>query len=260
MKINYVLSFLILAFNMQCQNENSKKSLSKIEKIRAMNNYNFIQNSSFTFQFFSDSSYVFTIDEKGLNHEKLEKINDYCYKKNDTIYFSQTRFRYNGSAKAVIKNNFIEFIDGDFPLKIEIKKNLYHTKSRLDLKTYNDYAFFSFEEKFHKRYFQNQSGKLKASDLNQNELAELDKILRKCFSENNSKLRKIDQYLKQCFVVVNEKQEKEVWTSCYCKDSDINGRYKYDLIDMSNGGNCNIGLKINLTTHNYSNLNVSGGA
>ena len=255
-----ILSIIILGLCIQCKEAKSKKNEQKIEQISAVNHYNFFGKSSFKFQFFSDSSYIFTIIDKDINHEKLEKFSDFCYKKNDTIYFSQTRFRYNGSKKAVIKNNFIEFIDGDFPLKIEVKKNVFHTKSKLDLKKHKDYAFFSFEEKFHERYFRNRSKNIKPLDLNQNELTELDEILKKCFSENSSKLRNINQYLKQCIVVLNEKQEKEIWISCYCKDFDLNETFQYSLIDMSDGGNCNINLKINLTKHNYSDLNISGRA
>jgi hypothetical protein len=29
---------------------------------------------------------------------------------------------------------------------------------------------------------------------------------------------------------------------------------------MNDGGNCNINLKVNLTKHNYSELNISGSA
>lgn len=259
MKLRIIL-FFVLGLFIQCKGEKSKKSTTKVEKISAVNTFNFYKKTSLTFQFFSDSSYAFTIIEKDNNHSKIEKFNDFCYSKNDTIYFSQTRFRYNGSEKAVIKNNFIEFIGGDFPLKIEIKKNLLPTKNTLNLEKYNDYAFFSFEEKFHERYFQNRSKNIKPIDLNQNELIELDEILKKCFSENSSKLRKINQYIKQCIVVLNEKQEKEIWVSCYCKDSDLNEKFQYVLIDMSDGGNCNINLKINLTKHNYSDLSISGSA
>ena len=153
MNVKIILSIVILGSFIQCKEDKSKKIAQKTEQISAINSYNFIGNSSLKFQLFSDSSYVFTIIDKDMNHEKIEKFNDLCYSKNDTIYFNPTRFRYNGSEKAVIKNNFIEFIGGEFPLKIEIQKKLLHTKNRLNLEKYNNYAFFSFEEEFHKSYF-----------------------------------------------------------------------------------------------------------
>lgn len=260
MKLKIILSLALLSLFIQCKEDITKKSTQKIEKISALNNYNFIGNSSLRFQFFSDSSYVFTIIEKDDNHDKIEKFNDFCYSKNDTIYFSRTRFRYNRSEKAVIKNNFIEFIGGDFPLKIEIQKNLLQTKNRLNLEKYNNYAFFSFEEEFHKKYFSYKPNTIKPSDLNQKELVEIDQILKKCFSDNASKLRKFDKYVNQCIVIINEKQEKEVLINSYCKDSYNEKGFKYSLIRMNDGGNCNISLKINLTKHNYSDLIISGMA
>lgn len=256
MKSRIILSFLLGLF-IQCKED---KTIQKTEIISATNDYSFVGNASFKFQFFSDSSYVFTDLEKDNNHDKIEKFNDFCYSKDDTIFFSQTRFRFNGSEKAVIKNNFIEFIGGDFPLKIEIQKNLLRTKNSLNLEKYKNYAFFSFEEKFHKRYFRNRPNTLKPSDLNQKELVELDQILRKCFSDNASKLSKFDKYVHQCIVIINEKLEKEVLISSYCKDPFDKNNFKYSLIMMDDGGNCNIGLKINLTKHNYSDLSISGSA
>ena len=79
MKIHIILSLIVLGLNAQCKNESSKKT--KNEQICAVNNYNFIRNSSLKFQFFSDTSYVFTIDEKDLNHEKFEKFNDFFFEK-----------------------------------------------------------------------------------------------------------------------------------------------------------------------------------
>lgn len=260
MKIKIILSLIVLGLFIHCKGGKSEKTTIKTEKISAINSYNFVGNTSLKFQFFSDSSYVFTIIEKDQNHDKIEKFNDFCYSKKDTIYFSQTRFRYNGSEKAVIKNNFIEFIDGDFPLKIEIQKNLLQTKNRLNLEKFNDYAFFSYEAKFHKRYFHQEPNIIKPSDLNQKELVELDQILKKCFSDNTSKLRKFDKYANQCIVIINEKQEKEVLINSYCKDPYDKNGFKYSLIQMDDGGNCNISLKINLTRHNYSDLNIAGRA
>lgn len=260
MKVKILLSLIILSLFIQCKNDKSKYKKPKIEKISAINNYNFVGNTSLKFQLFSDSSYVFTITEKDENHEKVEKFDDFCYSKKDTIYFSQTRFRYNRSEKAVIKNNFIEFIGGDFPLKIEIQKNQLWTKNKLNLEKYKDYAFFSFEAQFHEKYFSDKPNTLKPSDLNQKELVEIDQILKKCFSDNKSKLRKFDKYIKQCIVVINKKQEKEVLINSYCKDPYSKNDFKYSLIQMDDGGNCNISLKINLTKHNYSDLNISGNA
>jgi hypothetical protein len=130
----------------------------------------------------------------------------------------------------------------------------------LNLEKYNNYAFFSFEEEFHKSYFNYKPNTIKPSDLNQKELAEIDQILKKCFFDNASKLKKFDKYVNQCIVIINENQEKEVLINSYCKDPRDEKGFKYSLIQMNDGGNCNISLKINLTKHNYSDLKISGSA
>lgn len=257
MKIQLLLSALTLALFIQCKKADTEKSKNqKIEKISAVNNYDF--GGSTKFEFYSDSTYVFTTIEESTDHEKTEKFSGFCYSKKDTLYFDRAGFRFNESEKAVIKNNFIEFIDGKFPLKIEIKKNLLQTKNKLALKKYEDYAFFTFDSKFYSPYFDYKPNTIKPYDLTENEFHEVDQILKKCFSENNVKLRKIDQYVKQCIVILNDKNEKEVLILCYCKSPHNNKEFKYSLIQMNDGGNCNISLKINLTKHNYSALSVSG--
>jgi hypothetical protein len=147
MKVKIIIPVFALALFSQCKEDKSEKNTPKTEQILAINTYNFIGKASLKFQFFSDSSYVFIDTEKDTNHDKTEKFNDFCYLENDTIYFSRTRFRYNGSEKAVIKNNFIEFIGGDFPLKIEIEKNLLHTKNKLNLEKYTKLCIFHFRRK-----------------------------------------------------------------------------------------------------------------
>ncbi|MWB94660.1 hypothetical protein GON26_09820 [Flavobacterium sp. GA093] len=261
MKLKIILTLIFLGLLIQCKKENPKNVNPKTEQITALNIYNYIGKSSMKFQLFSDSSYVFTIMQKDFDYEKLERRKGFCYLKNDTLYFKPLDFKFNRSEKAVIKNNFIEFVDGETPLKIEIRKNIFHTKSKLDLKKFNDYAFFTFNPEFQRPgNYGYKPETIKPADLNQSELIELDQILEKCFSENESKLKKLDKYVKQCIVVINEKHEKEIWIGCYCKEPYDNQSYKYSLIDMSDGGNCNIHLKINLTTHKYSDLNISGRA
>lgn len=259
-----ITAFLLSSFLfLSCQKVKTEKSKNeKVEKITAENNYDFYGKTSLKFQYFSDSTYIFTITKKEPDYEKFEKFTGFCFVKNDTIYFKPFEFKFDRrSKKAVIKNNFIEFINDESTLKIEIKKNLLHTKNKLDLRNYNDYAFFSFNQRVHSPiYYSYKPNTIKPYDLRQNELIEMNQILQRCFKENASKLKNINQYIKQCIVVLNEKQEKEVWISCYCKDFSIKDTYKYDLIMMDDGGNCNIGLKINLTKHNYSDLSISGSA
>lgn len=259
MKLQFTILFIAFFGLFLHNTENIKKSQTeKIQQISATNKYHF--GGSMNFEFYSDSTYTFVNTKNKPYDNKIENFEGSCFFKNDTIYFKTVKFGFNGSEKAVIKNNFIEFIDGKFPLKIEITKNLFQRKEALDLKKHKDYAFFTFDPKFYGYHFDYKPNTIKAYDLNQKELAEVDQILKKCFSKNALLLRKIDQYVKQCIVIINDKQEKEVLVYCYCQDSSIEAEYKYSFIDMSDGGNCNVSVRINLTKHNYSKLYIAGEA
>ncbi|MFD1601809.1 hypothetical protein ACFSJW_17330 [Flavobacterium artemisiae] len=259
MELQFKISFIAFFAFFLHNTENIKKiQTEKISQITASNNYHF--GGSVNFEFYSDSTYAFIHVKNQLNNNKQEKFEGSCFLKNDTLYFKPIKFSFNESKKAVIKNNFIEFVDGKSPLKIEITKNIFQKKAALDLTKHKDYTFFTFDPKFYGYYFDYKPNIIKAYDLNQKELTEVDQILKKCFSKNALLLKKINQYVKQCIVIINEKQEKEVLINCYCKDSWIEAEYKYSLIDMSDGGNCNISVRINLNKHNYSKLNIAGEA
>jgi hypothetical protein len=256
-----ILYFLILCLFINCKKEKSKiDKQTKIEQVYAENDYGMF-GGRINLKIYSDSTYICEKKEKSYDYEKSEVFNGAYKIVNDTINFFPSNFRPIDATKALIKNNFIEFIDGEFPLKIEIKKNMLKSKQHLNFDKFNSYAVFTFNEKFNRNLFYNSKPKsVKPYDLKQNELKQLHTILNKCFLENQTKLNKESDYVKQCVAVKNSKNEIEVWIACYCKDNSIGNGYKYSLIDMSDGGNCNISLKINLTKHIYTELNISGSA
>lgn len=261
-KMKYkILYFIILTFLISCKKEKSKiESQVKIEQIYAQNDYG-IFGGTIDLKIYTDSSYICKKNENNPNYEKNEIFKGRCRILNDTINFSPLDFKLIKATKAVIKNNFIEFVDGEFPLRIEIKKNKFNSKNDLNFDKYKSYAIFTFNKKFHSYlYFDFKSKLIEPYDLKQKELEELHTIVKKCFSENKTKLRNENDYLKQCIAVKNSKNEIEVWIACYCKENNIRNGFKYSLIHMSDGGNCNVHLKINLTKHTYSELSISGSA
>lgn len=257
-KIIFIFTIFILFGN--CKKAKMEiKTPHKIEQIYAENNYGMFGKMKLTI--YSDSSYTCVKYETRPNYEKTEKFDGFFKITNDTINFFPSDFKLNYSTKAIIKNNFIEFIDGEYPLKIEIKKNTFKSKNQLNFNKIKDYAFFTFNEKYHSPIYYGYKPKtIKPYDIKQSEFEDLNRILKKCFSENKSKLKDINNYVKQCIVVKNKKQEIEVWISCYCKSKYEKENYKYFIMQMNDGGNCNINLKINLTKQNYSELNISGSA
>jgi hypothetical protein len=258
MKRQVILIFAAFGLLVQCQDSKNEVK-SRIEQIFAENIYDF--GRILQLNIFSDSTYTFTVIEKSPDYEKTEKFKGLCFLKNDTIYFKPFKFEFNDSEKAIIKNGFVEFVNGKNPFKIEIKKNEFNTKSNLDFENYKDYAVFTFDQRFYSStYYNYKPNTIIAYEIKQSELVEIDEILKKCFSANSSRLININDYVKQCIPVINSNQEKEVWISCYCKVEHIKKEYKYSIIQMEDGGKCNINLKINLTKHNYSQLNIAGEA
>ena len=250
MKRKFILIFTILSLFIQCKKSKTETLKdTKIEQIFAENNYDLGGNVKF--ELFSDSTYNFTSIVKSPNYEKTEKFNGFCEVKNDTLYFKPFEFEYTNSEKAVIKNNFIEFISDKSSFRIEIKKNFLNTKNKLEFTKFKDYAIFTYKP-------ESKNSGYKPYDINQKELEEIDRILSKCFTENKSKLKSKNEYVKQCIIVKNVNNEKEVWINCYCKDKYDKSGFKYNLIQMKDGGKCNISVKINLTKKEYSELNIAG--
>jgi len=260
----FLYSILISSSLLSCKKEKVDiQKPTKTEQIYAENNYGQIGvTEKIGLKIYSDSSYLYVKFKQDYdNSEKIERYTGKFKIINDTMLFFPSNFKLNNSTKAVIKNNFVEFVDGKFPLKIEIKTNAQKSKNNLNFEKFKDYAVFTFNEKHYgSRYYGYKPNSIKPYDLKQTELEEVDNIVKKCFVENNSELRNMNDYVKQCIPIINAKQEVEVWISCYCKGNHVNENYKYFTIRMHDGGNCNIHFKINLTKHAYSELNIAGDA
>jgi hypothetical protein len=203
------------------------------------------------FKYYSDSTYTFYLKSIDFDYEKVEKFKGSCYLKNDTLYFTPFEFKPTKSEKAILKNNFIEFIGKYSSYRLEIKKNNTNIKSKLNFKKIKDFAVFTY-------YPESEKSNYKLYDLNQSELEKANKILEKCFEENKSKLRNSTEYVKQCVAVKNANNEIEVWISCYCKNSFNKNGYKFYQIEMNDGGNCNVLIKINITKETISELAIAG--
>ena len=245
-----ILILIIFCLFIKCNKNKLKTEINvKTENVFAQNKYDF--GGSVDFRMFSDSTYNFISIEKSSNYEKTEKYSGFYEIKKDTIYFKPFEFKFVNSNKAVIKNNFIEFISEDKKFRIEIVKSNLQINNRLDFTNFKDYAIFTYKK---------ENSEYKPYDIDQNELIELDKIMWKCFTDNKSKLNAKTRYVKQCVIVTNTKNEIEVWVNCFCKSDHIEKKFKQNQIGMKDGGNCNISMKINLTKKNYSELKIAGSA
>jgi hypothetical protein len=113
------------------------------------------------------------------------------------------------------------------------------------------------------------SDSYKPANLTDEEILQLDTLIRKCATEmNNSLEEKIREYYsidfkkynykRQYIAVFNNKGEKEIWVNGFCNT--WNKRWKEELIFVHDGGNCYFNLKINLSTKNCYQISVNGYA
>ena len=120
----------------------------------------------------------------------------------------------------------------------------------------------------------------KPSDLTQNEIEEIESILKQHIQSYNPKQQlefdsiskahpeynlKVDNFIinlstykRQYFPVVNSAGQKEVWVNCFCNDFDKN--WRSNMLIVQDGGNCYFSLTINLVTKKISRFIVNGDA
>ena len=108
------------------------------------------------------------------------------------------------------------------------------------------------------------------SDLSNEELVQIEEILQSAIANHNNHYKddpeafeqwglELDKYKRQYVPVINQKGEKVIWMNFFCKNSNIKNQ-ENEILLVLDGGNCYFNLKINLTTKQYSNLEVNGYA
>ena len=246
---NSLFLFFIMLFCFSCT---EKKDSSK-EILIAENQLDF--RITYNLTLYSDSMYLFTFNDGNFNHEKNEKFRGRYLFNKDTIIFTPFQFDFLDANKAVIKNNFVEFLDGKYPFKIKVLKTSVEQKLKIDTTNVSDFALFTYNPK-HYSYF---SDSIKPYDLNKEDLITIDSLLAKCIAENNGIGRKKDEYFKQCTAIINSRNEKEVRIYCLCKKHFFKKEeYQYQIIRVNDGGDCFFSVKMNLTRRKYYDLHING--
>jgi hypothetical protein len=109
----------------------------------------------------------------------------------------------------------------------------------------------------------------KAATLSSEEIKLVNRLLGKCIVEYNESVPKdkrprwgIDfskfQYRKQYVAVLNDKGEKIVWVNGLCHTWD--DKWKRQVVEVMDGGNCYFDVKINLSTMECFDIGVHGYA
>ncbi|GGP01406.1 hypothetical protein GCM10010992_01650 [Cloacibacterium rupense] len=242
---------MLLGFN----DYNSKSETEKKEVLLlATQNFNDLIKINRTFKILSDSSYIFTELVKEENHSKSETFQGLVKIDNDTIKFSPFLLDFNISETAVLKNGFIEFIDGEYPERMKFEITKLNVNNNLDTQKFPNYAIFTFYKKFNKQEWQKEYSNY---DLNNQELLKIDQIFKKEFS-NNKRLETFDKYLKQIVAVRNNKNEILIQAHFFCKNTSLLESYQYYESMMNDGGNCNVYAELNLTTGKFNYFNIAG--
>lgn len=71
-------------------------------------------------------------------------------------------------------------------------------------------------------------------------------------------MRKYSDYLKQVTSLKNEKNENIIGIHFYCKSDDKLESFQFYKIRMMDGGNCNVFIRLNLTTRKIELVNIAG--
>jgi hypothetical protein len=207
-----------------------------------------------TFKIYVDSSYVCTEIINEANHNKKESWTGKAHINNDTIRFFPFRLNYNRSETGILKNGFIEFINGEYPEKMKIASTSLNVKNHIDFKNFKDYSVFTFNPGANNLPARKN---LINYDLTSKDLNKINILLQQTFSQH-SELRKFQDYIKQIEAVKNFNNDIVLFIYCFCKRKHLLESYEFYLTSMNDGGNCNVYIQLNLTTGKIETLNIAG--
>ncbi|TCN55422.1 hypothetical protein D0809_17165 [Flavobacterium circumlabens] len=248
-----ILIFFSILF-LQCNQKKSVEKKTKEEILIAEHIYE-LGDDYTRLELYKDSSYIFTIRQISSHYEKIEKYNGKYLIDKDTIQFLEYGFQYLDCKNAVLKNNFIEFLNGKMPLKLKLKMAKVNLKNSSAILHNPKFAFFTYNPD-HYDYF---SENVESIDLTQVDLKTIDEILSKCIKENPTRLtRLLIKYNKQCIAVKNSKNEIEVLVFCSCNSNVDKEEFKYQINQVNDGGDCYFSVKLNLKKKSYAELNING--
>lgn len=253
MKYLFLTYVLLIA---SCQN-GTKLEEKKELLVAEYHNDNGYQKNSYLLTLLSDSTFVFNIsDYEEYRHEKKEVFRGRYFLNQDTINFSPWNIGFVNSNKAIIRNNYFDFLDGKFQFRLKVIKTNINPHINVDTTKFNDYAIFTYDQKFHSG-IQNEG---KVFDLKTSDMIVVDSLLNLCILQNSNQIsKKLKSYFKQVVAVKTPNNEVVVWVNLSCSGKESQYLF-YNIIDSHDGGDCFFNVKINLNTLKYYDLSVNGDA
>lgn len=253
--IRLIFLFLVSMLILNCNKLKDKpKKENKEVLLIATQNFKDFKEVKRTFKIFSDSSYVFTEFVKEENHSKIETFQGFVKINNDTLKFSPFELDFNNSETAVLKNGFMELIDGEYLDRMKINTTKLWVNNKIDVNQFKDYAVFTYYKKFNTQPWDKN---LSNYDINNEELKFIDNALREEFKKKKN-VKNFDTYLKQLSAVRNNKNEIIIRTKFYCNNDYLKESFQYYESQMHDGGNCNIYLEYNLSTKKILLFKIAG--
>lgn len=240
----FLISFLLFS----CHNKNEKE---KELLLIATEKSSFINKSELTFKIFSDSTYIFNVNVKGQLYDKVENFRGYLKIKNDSIDFFPSRFEFIHAEKANLKNGYIEFINGNAPFRLKIDSTKLRVNNLINFSKFKNYAVFNYEKNE-----QENDGNLNV-DLNEKDIYEIESLLKPEFKKKKN-LNEYDKYLKQLIGYKKANGEKYVIVKCFCESRYLLDNFRKYVIEMNDGGKCNIFIVLNLTKKKIEIFSVAG--
>ena len=115
-------------------------------------------------------------------------------------------------------------------------------------------AIFPFEKKYH-YLLENAT----ATILTNEELELAENIFQQCVRENQSNeekqpLRDLKVYKRQYIPFIDLVGNRKIWVNCLCHDDYY---WKTEIFKVADGGSCYFNVIINLSTKNYSDLQIN---
>jgi hypothetical protein len=204
---------------------------------------------TYSFEIFSDSSYLYSTFSDFLGDSATSVHRGRLRIKEDSLMFNPD-LSFNGASLAVLKNGYVEFVKGEYPYRIKIHNTSLSESNYVDYEKFKDYAVFYDDRISTMEYLE-----VTNSDLNM-----IDSLGKAFFVANYPLVKPFGDYLKQVIVSRESNGGLSFVVKCFCKNLHIKSEFRKSLIDMSDGGNCNVRFLIDFNNKTCDYLIIAGEA
>lgn len=205
--------------------------------------------TEYTFEVFSDSSFVYSTFSGFSGDTAISTHKGKLLIRMDSLLFN-SEISFNGITLAVLRNGYVEFDKGKYPYRIKIQNTSLPVSNFVNYEKYSDYAIFNDERIPKNQYF----------EITNEEMKMIDSVGRAYFKVNKKLVQPFENYLKQVVVSSEANGDIAFGVKCFCKTFELESEFRQALIDMSDGGSCNVSFLIDFKSKTCDYLIVAGEA